>query len=180
MLRRQLAGIVTGGRAARLAPAPRIEFWPAAHCEPEVDHISDRKIHSVAAQNSEAPMWCSSRIQRTGIEAKVVVDARAEIDRVAIEPAGVHDSSAEADLVGQVGFVDRVQVDGKHRRRCGQVVIDQRRIAADGMIIAGFLRTIPFEARVVVAVYIELPNERDMPTVLHFYRLAVELELARQ
>src|SRR6187455_2728105 len=59
-------------------------------------------------------------------------------------------------------------------------MFDEIEVAADQVIIARMLGTVPLEAGVVVAMHVQLPNKGDESPVIHFYWLAIKIENARQ
>ena len=78
--------------------------------------------------------------------------------------------------MGKVGFANRLEIDGECGHGFAKEVFDHPQIAAGVLIIIWFLWAVSFEARVVVAVYVEFPDEGDVSTVDYFDRFAEEFE----
>ncbi len=118
-------------------------------------------------------------VERAGAQGQVVIDKGAEVDGKSIESSGVGDGAGEYDLVWQVGFTDRLQIDGERGHGFAEEVFDHAEIAAGVLVVLRILRAAPLQARVVVAVYVEFPDEGDVAVVFYFDRLAKKFEQRR-
>lgn len=157
-------------------PAPGGDLGPVADGEGDIDDVAFGEKFAVGAEDAVAPISRAAGIKRAGVEGKVVVHHRAEIDDIAVETAGARDRALEAEFLREVVGAQRSQVDGQHRGRFGEEVVHVAEVGGGDVVVVRVLRAFAVHAGVVDAVDVHVPDVRNEACVADFRGFAEQLE----